>query len=331
MLKKCFLLVFIVSSFFIQFPSATHCDEAFFISNVPAISQLPNFPTGCEVVALEMLLRYNGFEYTTEDLISILPTTKKPFYENGVLKGGHPDDAFIGSPYDERSFGVYAPVILRLIEEVSPGESKDLTGQSFEDVLNFLKEESQPIMMWVTMRLAEPKKTLQWQTPKGSFQWIAPEHVVLLIGYDKNHVYANDPITGKLETYDRKLFELRWNEMGKQAASFKVKQNYKTIVFKSQVLEHSPKACIKGGKVWFPISTLEPFFSNLTIYKSMTKENDTVVLLNGELFLLRTGQKPFLNVKVVDGVLYVDNLFLSHYLHLQYILTPSQLRLFQST
>ena len=47
----------------------------FYITGVPLINQYPNYPRGCETVALTILLNYYGIMVTPDDIISVLPKT----------------------------------------------------------------------------------------------------------------------------------------------------------------------------------------------------------------------------------------------------------------
>ena len=48
--------------------------------------------------------------------------------------------------------------------------------------------------------------------------WFGNEHCLLLTGYDtkENLVYVNDPLRGQI-SYDRKIFEKRFNELDRNA------------------------------------------------------------------------------------------------------------------
>ncbi|MNJ01113.1 hypothetical protein D3C73_1606400 [compost metagenome] len=47
------------------------------------------------------------------------------------------------------------------------------------------------------------------------------EHAVLLVGYDDQYVYVNDPWTGKKQfAVDRQQFLETWDVMGRQALSY---------------------------------------------------------------------------------------------------------------
>lgn len=62
----------------------------------------------------------------------------------------------------------------------------------------------------------------KWTLGDGStFSWPANEHCMLLIGFDGEYCYLNDPFVGKTVKYDKKLTEKRYCELGKQAVAIK--------------------------------------------------------------------------------------------------------------
>lgn len=159
------------------------------IPSVPTIKQYPELPTGCEATALTMLLQYNHIQVSKTEVANRLP--KAPYGS-----GQHPNDYFIGSPYSTHGFGVYAPAIARTLDYFAPNQSLNLTHASFSELLRYI-DLGQPIIIWTTISMASPTRTYSWQTPYGTFTWIAPEHAVLMVGYDDRYIYYNDPITGR--------------------------------------------------------------------------------------------------------------------------------------
>lgn len=62
-------------------------DEAF-IDNLPAVNQFPDYPVGCESVALYQLLKYYNVDVTIENIVEKSKKSKTPYEEDGVLYGG---------------------------------------------------------------------------------------------------------------------------------------------------------------------------------------------------------------------------------------------------
>jgi len=59
-----------------------------FIENYPVMNQYPEYPVGCESVALYTLLKYYDIRVTIDDIINNLEKGERPHYENNVMYGG---------------------------------------------------------------------------------------------------------------------------------------------------------------------------------------------------------------------------------------------------
>ena len=62
-----------------------------YISGNFIYSQFPKYPTGCESVALYLLLRYNGIDASIESIIDKLKKGELPYENAGVVYGGNPE------------------------------------------------------------------------------------------------------------------------------------------------------------------------------------------------------------------------------------------------
>lgn len=162
--------------------------------------------------------------------------------------GGNPHRAFVGDPFDTNSFGIFHQPIFQYLKEFINKENEnrnengneivcqDITGKSFEEVLNLIQEYKCPAIIWCSLQLQEPKLTDIWVdisfqsnlsaevlttlTPNsGLIYWYSPEHCALLVGFDeeKDVVYVKDPDVGAQVFYNRKLFQKRWEFFGNQA------------------------------------------------------------------------------------------------------------------
>ncbi len=54
-----------------------------------------------------------------------------------------------------------------------------------------------PVILWATMNMATPYNGNRWTYNGKTIQWIAPEHCLLLVGYDDEHYIFNDPLRSK--------------------------------------------------------------------------------------------------------------------------------------
>ena len=195
-------------------------NSTFKIIHVPLINQFPELPSGCEIVATTMLLNWYGYKVDKLLLAHSIKTSPLPTYKNGTLYGTDPNESFIGDPFSKNSYGVYHKPIIDLINEYTNNEAKNLTGSSFDIILDTIKA-NKPVIMWATIDMKDPSITKTWETNNGTFSWIAPEHAYLLIGFDETNVIVNDPYDGIEKYIDKELFKSRWESLGNQAVSLK--------------------------------------------------------------------------------------------------------------
>ena len=191
--------------------------NSFYISNVPFINQYPNYPTGCESVAITILLNYYGVAVTPDDIINKLPKGSVPITKDGKLYGGNPEVEFIGNPYSLNAYGVYEKPIANVASQYKSG-IKIATGTSFEKILEVVKT-GKPVMVWTSMSLAVPYISQSWiYEPTGeTIYWKANEHAVVIIGYTEDKVIISDPIDGKAKYQSKSIFKERYNYYGKKA------------------------------------------------------------------------------------------------------------------
>ena len=190
------------------------------ISNIPTISQYPNYPTGCESVALTMLLRYYGVSVNPDGVIANLKKGDLPYDEDGTTYGANPEIEFVGSPYTSDSYGVYNNPI-RDVANVYKEGAVVKTNFSFSGVLDLI-DNNKPVVVWTSMNLAVPYISRSWiYKPTGEkINWKSNEHAVLLVGYNDYYVAIADPLTGTIRYQSRSVFEARYNYYGKRVVYY---------------------------------------------------------------------------------------------------------------
>ena len=212
------------------------------IIRAPYIDQSGRYPTGCESVSAVMLLRHLGVDITVDEFIRSYLEQKAFEVRNGELFGPDPRKYFCGNPYDEDAFGCYAPVIVNALDKVflnvKAGEygikqeddlqyrAIDETGTPLEELLTKYIDHGMPVICWACIDMREPVIGPQWylfdtatnQSPGEVFTWISNEHCMLLVGYDEENYYFNDPHNGNgLTGYPRKITEKRHRAQHMQA------------------------------------------------------------------------------------------------------------------
>ena len=194
------------------------------IIEAPYIDQSPRWPTGCESVSAVMLLRYLGYDITVDEFIENDLEIQDFREENGEIFGPDPRKYFCGSPYDPDAFGCYAPVIVNALSKVFAGEKKyeaaDETGTSEKELLEKYIDRGMPVIFWACIDMREPVTGPQWRLHDTGewFTWISNEHCMLLVGYDDEKYYFNDPHNGNgLTGYARGIVEKRRRAQHMQA------------------------------------------------------------------------------------------------------------------
>lgn len=193
------------------------------IEGFPVTLQMPELPTGCEVTALTMVLNYYGFSVDKTTMASeFLPVSEANLYygDDGRLYGVDLNQFFAGNPFTESGIicGTQAIVTAAdayLQSQGSPLLAKDITGSSYEELYERVSKD-QPVVVWVTIEMADRWDTQDWYTETGSYvDWSMNDHGAVLIGYTDTTVTIADPISGEIQ-YGREQFESVFASRGSQ-------------------------------------------------------------------------------------------------------------------
>ncbi len=182
--------------------------------SVPYISQQGRYPTGCESVSAVMLLQYLGYPITVEEFIHNALPQEGFIQRDGLLYGPDPRVAFCGSPYEEDAFGCYAPVICTALNSIMDSRHRavDETGASMEYLLHTYIDHGMPVIFWACINMRPPLEGPSWRlhNTDTDFTWISNEHCMLLVGYDRDGYYFNDPYGDNgIVCYEKALTEAR--------------------------------------------------------------------------------------------------------------------------
>jgi len=197
------------------------------IIDAPYISQLAGYPNGCESVSAVMALNYAGIDITVDDFIEkYLDMKPVPMTDaDGELWGYSPWYYFLGDPRDDTGLCCYAPAIKNAMEKIVDEDSYEVLemyGVPLESLSEEYLNEYIPVIIWGTMYMNEPTKIdWEWNVIDGdegeTFEWIAPIHCLLLIGFDDENYYFNDPIAGKSVAYSKSDVEEAYSGLYSQA------------------------------------------------------------------------------------------------------------------
>ncbi len=191
------------------------------INGFPTYSQFPNYPNGCETVALYLMLKYYGVNISPEVLVNNLKKGDGVHWEGGVRYGGDPEIEFVGDPRDQHGYGVYQKPIINLASKYKSG-MVDYTGHSLNDVLEIVRS-GKPVQVWVSINLKNTSVCADWihKSSGRKINWICNLHSVVIVGFNDNYIYVSDPYVGKIKSYNRTQFQKIYNLFGKRAIYFK--------------------------------------------------------------------------------------------------------------
>ncbi len=140
------------------------------ILDVPALSQMPLLPSGCEVVAVAMMMSYAGFDVSPETLANEIP-----------FEQTNPDAGYIGNPF--LSTGWAYPAAFENVLNKYLQSYNNLTTATYQDIESQIRN-SKPVVAWLS--------PLHGFGNNGTGL-----HAVTVTGYDEENMYFNDPWTGK--------------------------------------------------------------------------------------------------------------------------------------
>lgn len=181
---------------------------------VPLVYQEPELPTGCESVALTMLLLYEGF-----DLDKTTIADEYLLYS----KSGDFSEGYVGDPYSNDGAGCFPPSLaetanLYLEKNDSGKRAVNLSGRSFEKLLQYIAD-GIPVAVWTTISMSDTSFYEEGFEEDGiSYNWYDNEHCVVLSGYDlvKRTLTVNDSLDGVV-IRDLDSFEYLYDIIGRFA------------------------------------------------------------------------------------------------------------------
>ena len=211
--------------------------KTYSISDVPFVSQTEiGLVSGCEAATAAMLLNFWGYSISPESFYDdVLLHKNWNLGKDGKIYAADPSAAYVGDARKKSGincgFGCYAPVLIEAMKKVIDHKKHkiiNLTGLSPEDICKNYVNKGYPVLAFATMGMLPTKPTSKWRVSYvnkysklklgDTFTWLANEHCLLFIGYNKNSYIFNDPLKKSPRiSYPKKLFERRYKEMGSQA------------------------------------------------------------------------------------------------------------------
>lgn len=172
--------------------------------------QLPDYPAGCEPVSLCILLESYEYEASMPGIMYYFDRSQSDFI-----------NAYWGSEYSEGA--AYPPAVIEaanryLMHQGSKLEAVDLTGSGW-DAIEWLMDEGQPVMCWVTVGYHWPIWS-DWEV--DGWPMYANEHCVVLYGLEDGKAKVSDPLEGMIDV-DAERFRDVWERCGGMAVNLDMK------------------------------------------------------------------------------------------------------------
>lgn len=190
------------------------------ILKVPELSQYPELPTGCEAACAAMVLNYYDVNITAPAFAQSWLEYDEDFEEyEDKLYGPNPNEVFVGNPFSEYSYGCYAPAIAKAVNSHSVlCEAEVIKYKSVKQLCSEYIDNDKPLLLWVTTGMKESKIEDFWYLEDDTyFYWLSGEHVMVLVGYNEDFYFLNDPTLGSTVAYKKEIVEKRFLELGQQA------------------------------------------------------------------------------------------------------------------
>ena len=259
---------------------------------VKYLSQNPELPTGCEITALTTALNYYGYDISKTEM-------SDEYLDKTIDKIGNFWEIYVGNPR-KNGFGCYAKPIVNaanryLATQNNRHKAVNYSGTEFEELLK-LVQDGTPVIIWITMYgeeekdLREPFATVQWTVDGKDIQWIAPEHCMVLIGYDIDRGVAimSDPQRGIVE-YDLET----------------VKTRYLALHMQCVALEEIPVINgIENGAVYYTTQYVTIADYNLSSVTVNGEESETAFLIYGNAVNMYVIEATDLNGNTVTYTIY---------------------------
>lgn len=193
--------------------------------DVVLIKQNPELRYGCEVTSLAMVLNHAGVNTNKMELYQLIRKDPDPITRaaNGdIINWGNPADGFVGDMTGKQAgYAVFDGPMVELINNKLPGRAVNLTNQPFERVLEHVSA-GYPVVVWTTGDYRLPDRWESWNHGQQIIKTPLDLHAVVLVGYDANYVYLNDPLSGRKQVRVAKdQFISSWQALQNRAVSYK--------------------------------------------------------------------------------------------------------------
>lgn len=194
-----------------------------YMLNVPLIKQNPELRYGCEVTSLAMVLQYAGIHVDKIELYKKIKKDTDPIVKNkgNILEWGDPDDGFVGDMTGKTpGYAVFDKPMEDLVNEYLPDRAINLTNHSFS-ALEKQVANGYPIVVWTTGDYRLPDRWESWNHKGKRIKTPLDLHATVLVGFNENYVFLNDPLSGKKNVkVNKQRFIQSWKALKSRAVSY---------------------------------------------------------------------------------------------------------------
>ncbi len=188
------------------------------------ISQLPDYPNGCEAVSAVMLLKYAGYDVGKQEFIDSHLEKGEIKNRFGTRFGPDPEKMYAGDPASEKGgWGCFSPVIVNALSSYLANRShsaQNVSGATLGALCENFIDSNVPVAIWVTQDYSAVNEVYQWLSYDRENVYLYPknQHCVMLIGYDSENYYVCNPLKNEPTTaVPRADLEISFASMGSQA------------------------------------------------------------------------------------------------------------------
>ena len=192
--------------------------------DVIVINQNPELKYGCEVTSLAMLLHHAGVKTDKMELYREVKKETDPLIRKknrDILHWGNPEYGHVGDMTGRKAgTTVFDRPMALLINQKLPDRAVNLTGQPFKRILEHVGN-GYPVVVWTTLDYGLPQKWEAWYHGKEIVKVPLDLHAVVLVGYDNQFVYLNDPLSVRKKVrVNKNRFMASWEALGSRAVSY---------------------------------------------------------------------------------------------------------------
>ena len=165
--------------------------DVWYTSRVSALFQHPELPTGCESVALAIVLRSMGYNVGKTEIADFYLPKSSWDYVNAFA--GDPRSS--GGNYNAAMPPAIVTAANRYLSARGAAErAHNVSGTSLNGLYSYI-DQGYPVLVWTTIGMQQP---LFYSTSLYGYRFYENEHCVVMYGYDRasNRVLVSDPLAG---------------------------------------------------------------------------------------------------------------------------------------